>query len=134
MTDDELSAIRARAEAALTAICAVAARGDRAFRMSIPPQEDDTDMLVFGVCDDVRALVAEVKRRRAEAERITDFIDKLDALPHMNRVMTWGPNGCFTTFEDMRKAERAIASALGGFTADIQSQYRELVQPGDDCE
>lgn len=59
MVDSEKNRIRRRAEKADKAICEVAANGERAFHMSIPPHHNDTDVLITTVCrEDVPALLS----------------------------------------------------------------------------
>jgi len=65
MTDEELTAIEARAKCALGIVYEVAARGERAWRMSVPPQHDDTDTALCAALADTTALVAHVRRLRA---------------------------------------------------------------------
>lgn len=74
----DLEAIETRAYKADASICAVA--GDpKKFRMSIPPQPDDTDELVVKLArEDVPALVAEVRRLREALEKIVAIENKAD--------------------------------------------------------
>ena len=65
-------------------------------------------------------------KRKRKMRGCKNLIENLDPLPHMNRVMQWGPNGYFATFEDMKKAECAIASALSGFARDTKERFMEL--------
>lgn len=64
---------------------------------------------------------ARVGRMEARLNRVLG----VDPLPHMNRVMTHGPGGFFETFEQMKAAERAVASALGGYAAEVRRAASE---------
>ena len=78
----------------------------------------------FGTSEQAERDAKEMLQNRAEIEKLKTAIWDLDPLPHMNRVMTWGPYGYFATSEDMQKAERAVASAVSVIVRDIQSLTR----------
>jgi hypothetical protein len=84
VTDEELGAIEARAKKADAAIIAVAA-DPHAFRMSIPPQADDTDRLIGQLAhEDVPALIAEVRSSRSALAALLEWrkADKCVRLVH----------------------------------------------------
>jgi hypothetical protein len=58
----DLDAIKARRDAVIKLTFKLAAVGDRAFRMSIPMQPGDADVLLMKLCDDVDALLAAARR------------------------------------------------------------------------
>lgn len=58
----ELEEIKARRDRVMQLTFALAANGDKNFRMSIPPQSDDSDMLLMALCADVDRLLTAVRR------------------------------------------------------------------------
>jgi len=80
MSDQTIAEILERARSAFDAICQVASEGDRAFRMSVPVQPGDTDMLVGRLAnEDVPALVTEIRRLQANLDWATGMITGLVA-------------------------------------------------------
>jgi NTP pyrophosphatase (non-canonical NTP hydrolase) len=60
LTTARIAEIRARRAQVQELTRKLAGSGDRAFRMSIPPQADDSDFLLLALCDDVEQLLAHV--------------------------------------------------------------------------
>jgi hypothetical protein len=70
LTKEQIEEILERAKAGRKQIAKVASDPQK-FRMTIPPQPYDTDMLIVGICrDDIPALVAHIE---AQAQQIRDL-------------------------------------------------------------
>ena len=71
MTPEENQHIRRRAEAALKVVYELAATGGEAWRMSIPAQAQDTDLLLGSVCESVPALIDALEAAESRTARLT---------------------------------------------------------------
>ena len=76
LTEEQVEEISRRCDYAYRHICVLAGDCNK-WRMSIPVQQDDSDILLGDVCRDVTRLIAE---RKAMQERIAMFEDENDAL------------------------------------------------------
>lgn len=63
-------AILERAEKAHKHICELAKSGARKWRMTIPVQPDDSDILLGDVCRDVKWLMARLEKSESELRRL----------------------------------------------------------------
>lgn len=77
---DRKAKIREHAQKTDTAICDAAANARR-FRMSIPPQPDDTDMLVTALCrEDVPWLLEQLDQVQAREKRLREALGDVLAM------------------------------------------------------
>jgi hypothetical protein len=91
MDRPNLESIKARAQAADKAICAVAQNANH-FRMSVPPQPDDTDMLVTGLArEDVPALIAYIEELEEGRDRLHQLVQAAGGMMWYDELMVMTP-------------------------------------------
>jgi len=78
--ETEIAAIRARRETAFRVVCDVAARGDRAWRMSVPAHPTDSDLCITASLDDIPALLTALAAVTAERDRLRLGVEQARAL------------------------------------------------------
>lgn len=89
LTEEQINRMAARAEDARELVLRLAAQFDGNWRMTIPPQVGDSDMVLNRVCDDLKALLAERKAMQAELydyrNTITWGVDCAQCAHHLDK-------------------------------------------------
>lgn len=76
LTPEQRAEMKERARKARHLVVKLAAKGDKAWQMCVPPQPDDSDMLLTAVADDVDTLLATCTALEARAERAEGLLSR----------------------------------------------------------
>ncbi len=137
LTPARLAEIEARAAKACKHISELAAEGDRKWRMCVPPQADDSDMLLTRVTEDARELCAEVHRltaalaaAEAREARLREGLEIYAYDDWIDRYIDLVSSGVEINWEEITRPARTALAETAPPTEHELARAAELIAEG----